>query len=94
MSNMITKKFKLDNAHGLHTRAADAFVKCASRHASDIKIRYKDRCANGKSILAVLTLGAGKESEIELVIEGKDEVTALNELGELIEKRFHEREKN
>jgi phosphotransferase system HPr (HPr) family protein len=90
MSNMITKKFKLDNAHGLHTRAADAFVKCASRHASDIKIRYKDRCANGKSILAVLTLGAGKESEIEC----KDEVTALNELGELIEKRFHEREKN
>ena len=91
---MITKKFVLENAHGLHVRAADTFVKCASRHACDIKIRYKDRSANGKSILAVMTLGAGKNSEIELEIEGKDEVAALNELGELIEKRFHEREKN
>lgn len=80
------------NPHGLHTRAADKLVKCASRCESSVTIRYKDRTVNAKSILAVMTLGAGKGSEIELTVTGRDEQQALTALETLIQDRFGETE--
>jgi phosphocarrier protein HPr len=39
---------------------------------------------DAKSILSVLTLGVGKDNEIELEADGQDEQEALEELGALV----------
>jgi phosphotransferase system HPr (HPr) family protein len=42
---------------GLHARPAALFVKTAKQFDSDIRVTCRDRKANAKSILNVLTLG-------------------------------------
>jgi phosphocarrier protein len=45
---------------------------------------------NAKSILAVLTLGAHKDSEITIKAEGEDAAEALSALEELVLNNFGE----
>jgi phosphotransferase system HPr (HPr) family protein len=69
---------------GLHARPAAAFVKLAGRFDADITVRCGERSANAKSILSVLTLEAGKGSEIELEAEGEDAQQAVDALVDLL----------
>jgi len=45
-----------------------------------IKIKHGDREADAKSILGVLSLGAGRGSEIEVTVQGPDEEEAFLEI--------------
>lgn len=89
---MLRKKLHIINKHGLHARAADKFVKTAMHYGSEIEIVFNGKHANGKSIMSVMTLGAKKGSEIELVVKGTDEKKALEGLEQLIEECFGENE--
>ncbi len=80
------------NKLGLHARAAARFVQIASEFESDINVIHGEKEVNGKSIMGVMMLAAGKGSEIRIVASGGDETQALNKLGELVENRFGESE--
>ena len=80
------------NKLGLHARAAAKFVTLASGYESDVQLLRGDREVNGKSIMGVMMLAAGKGTEIELVADGPDEVEALERLATLVEDRFGEGE--
>ncbi len=80
------------NKLGLHARAAAKFVTLASGFESDVQLLRGDREVNGKSIMGVMMLAAGKGTEIELVTDGPDEVEAIERLAELIADRFGEAE--
>ncbi|NIN34896.1 MAG: HPr family phosphocarrier protein [Gammaproteobacteria bacterium] len=80
------------NKLGLHARAAARFVQVASEFESDINVIHGEKEVNGKSIMGVMMLAAGKGSEIRIVASGGDETQALNKLGELVENRFGESE--
>ena len=73
---------------GLHARPAALFVKTAGQYKSDITVSCGSRSANAKSILSVLTLGAHKDSEIEIKAEGEDADEALAALKELVDNNF------
>jgi len=75
---------------GLHARPASLFVKKAMAYKSDITVNCNGRSANAKSILSVLTLGAHKGSEIEIVAEGEDAEEALAGLKALVDDNFGE----
>ena len=75
---------------GLHARPAALFVKTAKQFASDIRVTCGDRKANAKSILSVLTLGAGKDAVITIDAEGNDADAALTALQTLVESNFGE----
>jgi phosphocarrier protein len=47
---------------------------------------------DGKSIMSVMMLAAGKGTVLDLQIEGRDEEAALEALKKLIENRFDEPE--
>ena len=47
-------------------------------------------CADGKSILSLMLLGATPGAEITIEARGEDEAEALNALAELIAGRFGE----
>ena len=80
------------NKLGLHARAAAKFVTLASGFESDVQLMRGDREVNGKSIMGVMMLAAGKGTEIELVADGPDETEALQRLVALVEDRFGEAE--
>ncbi|MFJ3482377.1 HPr family phosphocarrier protein [Pseudomonas sp. NPDC090202] len=81
------------NKLGLHARAAAKFVGVAGKYPCLIKIgRSPDSMVDGKSIMAVMMLAAGKGTDVHLLTEGDQEQAALEGLIELINNRFDEGE--
>ena len=89
---MKTLQITIINKLGLHARAASKLVTLAANYDCDIKILYKSKKANGKSIMGVMMLAAGKGSIISIITDGIDENQALEELEKLINNRFDEAE--
>lgn len=89
---MLKKNITIINKLGLHARASAKFVSQAAHYTSNIQIRKGDQTVNGKSIMGVMMLAANKGTEIELTVEGEDEVQMLEDLTELINNRFGEEE--
>ena len=89
---MLRKKIKITNKLGLHARAAAKFVSTASRYCSSLEVSKDDQTVNGKSIMGVMMLAAGKGSEILISAEGTDEEEALDSIESLINDRFGEDE--
>lgn len=88
--NQIAREFVLRNKYGLHARTAALFVKAASVFASSISVYKGDVCANGKSIMDLMILGAGPGSTLKVVIEGGDAGLAVKAIEELFDKTFLE----
>ena len=78
------------NKLGLHARAAARFVETAGAYESDIRIKCGDKSVDGKSIMGLMMLAAAKGASVELLVQGRDEETALFALVKLIENRFGE----
>ena len=89
---MIQTQVTIVNKLGLHARAAAKFVGCASSFSSSIKAGKAGNLVDGKSIMSVMMLAAGKGTELELHIDGEDEEDALLALTTLIAERFGEDE--
>jgi len=80
----------IDNEVGLHARPASLFVQTANKFQSSITVQNGETLADAKSILEVLTLGAGKGASIVIRAEGEDAAQALQALQELIAGNFGE----
>ena len=89
---MKTVTVPIINKLGLHARASAKLVSIASQFASDVTIGRNGQQANGKSIMGLMMLAAGKGSQIDLIVNGTDEDAALAALVELIQNRFGEDE--
>lgn len=84
-------RVEITNERGFHARAASRFVHEASVYASDIKLSKGPIEVDGKSILGILLLQAGKGSVVTLRVDGEDEGAAFENLSELIANRFGEK---
>lgn len=81
------------NKLGLHARAAAKFVGVAGKYPCQIRVgRTPETMVDGKSIMAVMMLAAGKGTLIHLATEGEDADAALEGLVELINNKFDEGE--
>lgn len=87
---MISQKVAILNETGLHARPASVFVNTAAKFSSDLTIQKGEKKVNAKSILAVLSLGISKGTEITISAQGPDEEEALNKLVELIQSSINE----
>ena len=83
---------KIINQLGLHARAAAQLVRLAGTFKSRVTLMRLDNhvVADAKSILSVLTLAAGKGTELRLIVEGADEQEAFDAVKEIFEKGFGE----
>ena len=88
----ISRNIEIINKLGLHARAAAQLVQLASSFSSHIEIEKDKQRVNGKSIMGVMMLAAGKGSEIILHADGEDEEDSVIKLEELIKNRFYEEE--
>jgi len=89
---MIETQVTIINKLGLHARAAAKLVGCASAFSSNIQAGRDGQLVDGKSIMSVMMLAAGKGTVLDLKIDGDDEQSALAALTNLIENRFDEPE--
>ena len=88
----MTKKVTLliQNRLGLHARPAALFVQMANRFKSEIEVRKGREKVNGKSIMGIMTLAAGRGSQITIRAAGADAQKAVAELTKLIRSDFGE----
>jgi phosphocarrier protein HPr len=89
---VIRTQVTIVNKLGLHARAAAKFVACTAAFSSRIHTGKAGQMVDGKSIMSVMMLAAGKGTVLDLEIEGADEQEALAALESLIANRFDEPE--
>ncbi len=89
---MLERDVTIINRLGLHARAAAKLVAKASEFDCQVRVRRGEREVNGKSIMGVMMLAAGKGSTITLIAEGDGAETALDALEALVAERFGEQE--
>ena len=90
---MLERELQVTNKLGLHARAAAKFVGVAGRFPCQVKVgRSAESLVDGKSIMAVMMLAAGKGTPVHLHTEGEQDAEALQALSELINNYFDEGE--
>ncbi len=75
---------------GLHARPAGVFVMIAKRFAAQIEVARaegSDDWVDGRSILSLLSLAAGRGTRLRVRAEGSDAADAVEALGRLLEGR-------
>jgi phosphocarrier protein HPr len=87
---MIRKKVIIKNRAGIHARPATLIVQTASAFQSKVFIEKDGVEINAKSIMGILTLGAGYNVELTIVANGEDETEVVEALAKLFETRFEE----
>jgi phosphotransferase system HPr (HPr) family protein len=87
----IRQTVKIVNPQGFHMRPISAFIKCASRFQSAVQL-VKEGCepVNGKSVLALMGLGAEQGTELEVLVCGPDAEVALPALVEILSRPVEE----
>jgi phosphocarrier protein HPr len=90
-AQQITAKgfFIVMNDKGLHTRPSTELVKCTTSFKSHVNLIYQGFVVNGKSLLGILTLSAGKGARIEIEAVGEDAEKVVAALIELSHKKFY-----
>jgi phosphocarrier protein len=86
----IEKEIMIINRLGLHARPAAMFVRIASRYRSEVWVEKEGEQINGKSIMGLMMLAAGQGSKLTIRCEGADADKVMEELEELIQKKFNE----
>lgn len=78
------------NNKGLHARAAAKFVKLASEFDAQITVIRDNTCVDGRSIMGLLMLAAGRGTILEVHAKGEEGKQAIMALKALVEAKFHE----
>lgn len=89
-STSVTRDFTVINKLGIHARPAAMFVKVASKFQSNITVEKDGEQINGKSIMGLMMLAAGKGSTLKVSAEGPDATEAVEAIGELFARKFDE----
>ena len=85
---MIRTSIKIEDKIGFHARTASIFAKKASAFKSEILVKFKEKKVNAKSTLSLMTLGVKSLDDIELTVEGTDEIHANQALVDLVKSNF------
>ncbi|MFC1590693.1 HPr family phosphocarrier protein [Candidatus Omnitrophota bacterium] len=81
---VVEKKIVIKNKLGLHARPAALFVQIANKFDSDITVTKGKQKVNGKSIMGILMLAAGKGAQVTISADGEDARRAVSELERLL----------
>jgi phosphocarrier protein HPr len=89
---MIHSNTTIINRLGLHARASAKLSKLAGSFPCEVWIAKGERRVNAKSIMGVMMLAAGIDSEVVVDTDGEREQEAMQAILALIADRFGEAE--
>ena len=87
---MVTKKIIVQNRAGIHARPSSLIVQTASKFQSNIMFERENITVNAKSIMGVMTMAAGYQTELTVSADGVDEAEAIAALEQLFAAKFEE----
>lgn len=80
----------VQNKMGIHARPAAMIVRITNRFKSEVYFEKDEEQVNGKSIMGLMMLAAGRGSKIKVTAQGADAQELLKDLEDLFERRFDE----
>jgi phosphocarrier protein len=89
---MVEVELEIINKLGMHARASAKFTQVASKFNSEVWVTRNHRRVNGKSIMGVMMLAAGKGSRILVETSGDDEQACSAAIANLVAEKFGENE--
>ena len=81
---MYSKEVQVTNQVGLYARPATFFIQKANEFKSTILVEKEERRVNAKSLLGILSLGITKGTTINLIADGPDEETAVEDIAKYL----------
>ena len=87
---MVSQNVTVVNQLGMHARAAAKFVHLATKFQAHVRVARDRREMDGKSIMGILLLAAGRGSVITISADGSDEREAIDALAALVASGFGE----
>lgn len=89
-SKTVTKVLTVHNKMGIHARPAAMIVRITNRYQSEVFFEKDEEQVNGKSIMGLMMLAAGKGSKLKIVATGDDAAQLALEVEALFERKFDE----
>jgi phosphocarrier protein len=91
-SETLTRELVVQNKMGIHARPAAMIVRIANTFSGEVWVEKDGEQVNGKSIMGLMMLAAGKNSRLLFRAEGEsgDGARMLEEIGALFDRRFEE----
>jgi len=89
-SQQLVKELWVQNKMGIHARPAAMIVRVTNKFKADVFVEKDDEQVNGKSIMGLMMLAAGKGSNVKFLASGDDAPQMLAELEQLFARKFDE----
>ncbi len=81
----------VENKMGIHARPAAMIVRISNKYAQcEVWVEKDGENVNGKSIMSLMMLAAGKGSEVKFLAKGEDSSIMLDEIEDLFKRKFDE----
>ncbi len=87
---MTEKILTVLNRAGIHARPAALIAQTANKFTSEVTIEKDSASVNAKSIMGVITMAAGYNTQLVLKADGADEKEAVEAITQLFESKFEE----
>ncbi len=86
----INKALTVQNKMGIHARPAAMIVRVTTKFPGDVFFEKDDEQVNGKSIMGLMMLAAGRGSTIHVSARGPGAGQLVKDLEELFARKFDE----
>ncbi|WP_416828461.1 HPr family phosphocarrier protein [Ectobacillus polymachus] len=83
---MVNKQVTVSLKSGLQARPAALFVQEANRFHADVYVEKDGKKVNAKSIMGIMSLAVGANSEVTITADGSDEAEAVEALIKFVQK--------
>ena len=83
-------ELQVTNKMGIHARPAAMIVRVANKYSAELMVQKDDERVNGKSIMGLMMLAAGKGSKLIFHATGDQSDDVLGEMKSLFERGFDE----
>ena len=80
----------MQNKMGIHARPAAMIVRVTNKFKADVFVEKDEEQVNGKSIMGLMMLAAGKGSRVKFIVNGEDAAQMLVEIDALFARKFDE----
>ena len=87
---MVEKILTVRNRAGIHARPAALIAQTANRFSCEVILEKDTTTVNAKSIMGVITMAAGYNTTLKMIVEGSDESEAASAIEALFESKFEE----
>ena len=86
----VTKELVVQNKMGVHARPAAMIVRITNKFKAEVFVEKDEEQVNGKSIMGLMMLAAGKGSKVKFIATGDDAPAMLAEIEALFARKFDE----